>query len=56
MLENNAFEIVLQKGLEYPIDRINLNPIEKVVLATLYWLGGIIRRHNLMMIIARKIS
>ncbi len=56
VLENNAFEIVLQKGLEYPIDRINLNPIEKVVLATLYWLGGIIRRHNLMMIIARKIS
>jgi len=54
LIEKCGFKIVHMEGIDYPIDKINLNMFEKSTLKALYYLGRLFRSNSQLLIIAQK--
>jgi len=54
-ITESGFAPLLSRRMEYPLSKLNVSPVEKVVLALLYAAGWALRRPAQCMIIARRV-
>lgn len=54
ILNRNGLEVISEAGIDHPVERINLNPLEMIILKVIYKLGDLFGANSQFIMLAKK--